>query len=211
MITTGGTGGHVFPGIAVAGKLATRGARVFWLGTREGMEAKLVPQHGLDFEGVSFRGMRGKGLRKRWRSGRLRYSAACLDARKIIGRRKPDVVLGFGGFASFPGGLMGAAAGKPLVLHDANAVAGLATRVLAYGADRILLAFPMRCKGRHSRDAWNGPAIRFATPSACCRYPRDAFCRNAAARCDLLVVGGSLGAQGLNRPCSGGHRIADAP
>ena len=183
MITTGGSGGHVFPGIAVAGKLATRGARVFWLGTREGIEAKLVPQHGLDFEGVSFRGMRGKGLRT-MALGPFALLGACLDARKIIGRRKPDVVLGFGGFASFPGGLMGAAAGKPLVLHDANAVAGLATRVLAYGADRILLGFPDALKGAHARRVeWTGNPLR---DSVCMLpIPRRAFCANAAVRCDF--------------------------
>ena len=136
------------------------GARVFWLGTREGIEAKLVPQHGVDFEGVSFRGVRGKGLRTLV-LGPFALLGACLDARRIIRRRKPDVVLGFGGFASFPGGLMGTAAGKPLVLHDANAVAGLATRVLAYGADRILLGFPQALKGAHAkRVEWVGNPLR---------------------------------------------------
>jgi len=195
MITTGGTGGHVFPGLAVAGKLATRGARVFWLGTREGIEAKLVPQHGVDFEGVSFRGVRGKGLRTLL-FGPFALLGACLDARRIIGRRKPDVVLGFGGFASFPGGLMGAAAGKPLVLHDANAVAGLATRVLAYGADRILLGFPQALKGAHAkRVLWVGNPLRDSVcvlPSPAARFSG----RSGPLR--LLVVGGSLGAKGLN-------------
>ena len=109
MITTGGSGGHVFPGLAVAGKLTARGARVFWLGTREGIEAKLVPQHGVDFESVSFRGVRGKGLRTLV-LGPFALLGACIDAWKIVRRRTPDVVLGFGGFASFPGGLMGTAA-----------------------------------------------------------------------------------------------------
>src|SRR5512135_3305572 len=130
MITTGGTGGHVFPGLAVASKLAAKGARVFWLGTRDGIEARLVPQHGVEFEGLSFRGVRGKGL-KTLLLGPYALLAACLAARKVLRRRTPDVVLGLGGFASFPGGLMGTAAGKAVVLHDSNAVAGLATRVLA--------------------------------------------------------------------------------
>ena len=98
MITTGGTGGHVFPGLAVATKLVARGWRVFWLGTRDGMEARLVPQHGVDFEGVSFRGIRGKG----WRQlvfGPLALLGACVESLRIIRRRAPDVVLGFGGFA----------------------------------------------------------------------------------------------------------------
>ncbi|MCC7325901.1 MAG: undecaprenyldiphospho-muramoylpentapeptide beta-N-acetylglucosaminyltransferase [Burkholderiales bacterium] len=196
MITTGGTGGHVFPGLAVAARLAARGAHVFWLGTRDGIESKLVPQHGVDFEGLSFRGVRGKGLRTLL-VGPWALLAACIAARTIIRRRLPDVVLGFGGFASFPGGLMGTAAGKPLVLHDANAVAGLATRILAYGADRILLGFPQALAGRHAkRVEWVGNPLReaiCALPS-----PEERFAgRTGPLR--LLVVGGSLGAQALNQ------------
>ncbi|MCC6196198.1 MAG: undecaprenyldiphospho-muramoylpentapeptide beta-N-acetylglucosaminyltransferase [Burkholderiales bacterium] len=195
MITTGGTGGHVFPGLAVAAKLLARGARVFWLGTRGGMEATLVPQHGVEFESVAFRGVRGKGLRTLL-LGPYALLAACLGARAVIRRRMPDIVLGFGGFASFPGGLMGTAAGKPLVLHDANAVAGLATRVLAYGADRILLGFPQALRGRHAKIVeWVGNPLRDAITSL--PPPEERFApRDGPLR--LLVVGGSLGAQALN-------------
>jgi UDP-N-acetylglucosamine--N-acetylmuramyl-(pentapeptide) pyrophosphoryl-undecaprenol N-acetylglucosamine transferase len=195
MITTGGSGGHVFPGLAVAAKLAARGAGVFWLGTRDGIESTLVPQHGVEFEGVSFHGVRGKGLRTLV-FGPFALLGACLAARAVIRRRKPDVVLGFGGFASFPGGLMGTAAGKPLVLHDANAVAGLATRVLAYGADRILLGFPQALNGGHAkRVEWVGNPLR----DSVCRLPApsERFAgRGGPLR--ILVVGGSLGARGLN-------------
>jgi UDP-N-acetylglucosamine--N-acetylmuramyl-(pentapeptide) pyrophosphoryl-undecaprenol N-acetylglucosamine transferase len=195
MITTGGTGGHVFPGLAVAAKLVARGARVFWLGTREGMESRLVAQHGVEFEGISFRGVRGKGLRTLL-LGPYALLAACMAARRIIRRRMPDVVLGLGGFASFPGGLMGTAAGKPLVLHDSNAVAGLATRVLAHGADRILLGFPQALRGKHAKIVeWVGNPMRdaiCAVPPPAARFAgRDGPLR-------LLVVGGSLGAQALN-------------
>lgn len=195
MITTGGSGGHVFPGLAVADKLAARGASVFWLGTRDGIESRLVPQHGVEFEGISFHGVRGKGLRTLV-LGPFALLGACVDARAIIRRRKPDVVLGFGGFASFPGGLMGTAAGKPLVLHDANAVAGLATRVLAYGADKILLGFPQALKGAHKKFVeWVGNPLR---DSICTLPPPvDRFAgRSGPLR--ILVVGGSLGARGLN-------------
>jgi UDP-N-acetylglucosamine--N-acetylmuramyl-(pentapeptide) pyrophosphoryl-undecaprenol N-acetylglucosamine transferase len=195
MITTGGSGGHVFPGLAVADKLVARGANVFWLGTRDGIESKLVPQHGVEFEGVSFRGVRGKGLRT-LALGPFALAGACLDARKIIRRRKPDVVLGFGGFASFPGGLMGTAAGKPLVLHDANAVAGLATRVLAYGADRILLGFPQALKGAHAKQVeWVGNPLR---DSVCTLPPPAERFAGRSGPLRILVVGGSLGARGLN-------------
>ena len=106
MITAGGTGGHVFPGLAVAAKLVARGWRVFWLGTRDGMEGALVRRHGVEFEGVTFRGIRGKG----WQTavlGPFALVGACWQSRRIIRRRAPDVVLGFGGFASVPGALAG--------------------------------------------------------------------------------------------------------
>jgi len=195
MITTGGTGGHVFPGLAVATKLAALGAGVFWLGTRDGIESRLVPQHGVEFESLSFRGVRGKGLRTLL-LGPFALLAACLDARKVIRRRKPDVVLGFGGYASFPGGLMAAAAGRPLVLHDANAVAGLATRVLAYGADRILLGFPQAMRGAHAeRVEWVGNPLR----DSVCTLPSPAErFEGRSGPMRLLIVGGSLGARGLN-------------
>ena len=195
MITTGGTGGHVFPGLAVAAKLIARGANVFWLGTREGIEANLVPQHGVEFESLSFRGIRGKGLRTLL-LGPYALLAACLAARSIIRRRMPDVVLGFGGFASFPGGLMGTAANKPLVLHDANAVAGLATRILAFGADRILLGFPQALRGRHGKLVeWVGNPLRDAI---CALPPPAQRFTDRVGPLRLLVVGGSLGAQALN-------------
>ena len=195
MITTGGTGGHVFPGLAVAAKLVARGLSVFWLGTREGLEAKLVPEHGVEFESVSFRGLRGKGLRTLL-FGPYALLAACIDSLSIMRRRQPSVVLGFGGFASFPGALMGVATGRPLVLHDANAVAGLATRILAYGADRILLGFPNALAGRHAKKStWVGNPLR----DSIARMPApDTRFANRTGALRLLIVGGSLGAKALN-------------
>jgi UDP-N-acetylglucosamine--N-acetylmuramyl-(pentapeptide) pyrophosphoryl-undecaprenol N-acetylglucosamine transferase len=195
MITTGGTGGHVFPGLAVAAKLVARDFRVFWLGARGGMEATLVPRHGVEFEGIAFGGVRGKG----WKMallGPLALARACVQSLSVIRRRSPDVVLGFGGFASFPGALMGVACGKPLVIHDANAVAGLANRVLAYGADRILLGFPNAMGGRHARKVeWVGNPLRDAMGAA--PPPAERFAgREGPLR--VLVVGGSLGATALN-------------
>ncbi|MEO6929226.1 MAG: undecaprenyldiphospho-muramoylpentapeptide beta-N-acetylglucosaminyltransferase [Casimicrobiaceae bacterium] len=195
MITTGGSGGHVFPGLAVAHRLVALGARVFWLGTREGIEARLVPQHGIDFESISFRGVRGKGLATML-LGPFALVAACVDAARVLRRRRPDVVIGFGGFASFPGALMGVATRRPLVLHEANAVAGLANRILAFGADRLLLGFPGAFGTRHRAiSEFTGNPLRddiVATPR-----PEQRFAgRGGPLR--LLVVGGSLGAQALN-------------
>ncbi len=195
MITTGGTGGHVFPGLAVAAKLVARGWRVFWLGTRDGMEATLVPQHGVEFEGVSFRGIRGKG----WRQlvfGPFALLQAGLQSLAVLRRRAPDVVLGLGGFASFPGAMAGVATGRPLVLHDSNAIAGLANRVLAFGADRILLGFPNALRGRHAgKVEWVGNPLRDAITHVAA--PEDRFAKRGGAL-RLLVVGGSLGALALN-------------
>ena len=196
MITAGGTGGHVFPGLAVAAKLVARGWRVFWLGTRDGMEGALVRQHGVEFEGVAFGGIRGKG----WKTalfGPFALLAACWQSRKIIRRRAPDVVLGFGGFASFPGALAGIALARPLVLHDANAIAGLANRVLAYAADRILLGFPNAMRGRHAAKVeWVGNPVRDAIGRVPAPEARFAG-RSGPLR--LLVVGGSLGAAMINQ------------
>jgi UDP-N-acetylglucosamine--N-acetylmuramyl-(pentapeptide) pyrophosphoryl-undecaprenol N-acetylglucosamine transferase len=195
MITTGGTGGHVFPGLAVGARLIAKGWRVFWLGTREGMEAKLVPAHGLEFEAIRFAGIRGKGL-VRLLLGPFALLAAFAQSLRVIRRRAPDVVLGLGGFASFPGALMGVACSKPLVIHDANAVAGLANRILAYGADRILLGFPDALAGRHAaKTEWVGNPIRddiIALPP-----PEERFAGRRGPL-QILVLGGSLGAAALN-------------
>jgi UDP-N-acetylglucosamine--N-acetylmuramyl-(pentapeptide) pyrophosphoryl-undecaprenol N-acetylglucosamine transferase len=192
MITTGGTGGHVFPGLAVGARLIAKGWRVFWLGTREGMEAKLVPQHGVDFEAIGFAGVRGKGLRT-FLLGPFALLAASAQS---LRRRAPDVVLGLGGFASFPGALMGVACGKPLLIHDSNAIAGLANRVLAYGANRILLGFPDALSGKHAAKVeWVGNPIR--EDIAALPPPEERFAgRSGPLR--MLVLGGSLGAAALN-------------
>jgi len=195
MITTGGTGGHVFPGLAVGARLIAKGWRVFWLGTRDGIEAKLVPEHGFDFEAIRFAGIRGKGL-QRLLLGPFALLAAFWQSLRIIRRRAPDVVLGLGGFASFPGALMGVACARPLVIHDANAVAGLANRILAYGADRILLGFPDAFAGRHAAKAeWVGNPVREEIATIA---PPEARFRGRSGPLRLLVLGGSLGAVALN-------------
>jgi len=195
MITTGGTGGHIFPGLAVAAELLRRGTRVFWLGTSDGMEARLVPGHGVDFEGIAFASVRGKGV-ARLLLGPYAIARACRQAWSVIARRAPGVVIGFGGFASFPGALMGVARNLPLVIHNLDARAGLANRVLRYGADRVLTGFPgVLGEGRDRRVEWVGNPLRAdieAVPPPEERY----VARTGPLR--LLVVGGSLGATALN-------------
>jgi len=140
--------------------------------------------------------VRGKGLAKLV-LGPFALLGACWQSRAVIRRRAPDVVLGLGGFASFPGALMGVAAGKPLALHESNAVAGLANRVLAYGADRILLGFPDAMRGRHAaKSEWVGNPLRDTIAGLPAPEVRFA---GRAGPLRLLVVGGSLGAAALNR------------
>jgi len=195
MITTGGTGGHIFPGLAVAAELTRRGWNVFWLGTRDGMEATLVPRHGVDFEGIAFGSVRGKGLR-RLLLGPLAIMRACLQAFRVLRRRKPNVVIGFGGFASFPGGLMAVARNTPFIVHNLDAKAGLANRVLAHGADRILTGFPgVLGEGRNSNVEWVGNPVRAEIIAVA---PPELRLAGRSGPLNLLVIGGSLGAVALN-------------
>jgi UDP-N-acetylglucosamine--N-acetylmuramyl-(pentapeptide) pyrophosphoryl-undecaprenol N-acetylglucosamine transferase len=195
MITTGGTGGHIFPGLAVAAELAARGAKVSWLGTRDGMEARLVPQHAVEFDGLDFRSVRGKGLR-RLLFGPFAILAACVSAWAILKRRRPGVVLGFGGFASFPGALMAVARNVPLVIHNLDAKPGLANRMLRHGADRVLTGFPgVLGEGRDRRVAWVGNPLRADIEAIA---PPEARFAGRTGPLSVLVVGGSLGAAALN-------------
>lgn len=193
LIMAGGTGGHIFPALAVADALRDRGWTVVWLGARGGMEERLVPPRGYATVWIRFGGVRGKGwLRK------LLLPAALLVAfwqsAAAIFRHRPDVVLGMGGYAAFPGGMMAALLGKPLVIHEQNAIPGMANRVLAGVADRVLAAFPDAFNGRVDV-IWSGnpvraDIIRLAPPEA--RFAH----RSGPLR--VLVVGGSLGAKALN-------------
>jgi UDP-N-acetylglucosamine--N-acetylmuramyl-(pentapeptide) pyrophosphoryl-undecaprenol N-acetylglucosamine transferase len=195
MITTGGTGGHVFPGLAVASELKGRGARVFWLGTNDGMESRLVPKSGVEFEGLDFRGVRGKGL-KRLLLGPYAILWACWQARRVLARRKPNVVVGFGGFVSFPGALMAVAQNRPLVIHNLDARPGLANRVLRFGADRVLTGFPGTFGAQaNGNPEWVGNPLR--AEIAAVPPPEQRFAGRSGPL-NLLVVGGSLGALALN-------------
>jgi UDP-N-acetylglucosamine--N-acetylmuramyl-(pentapeptide) pyrophosphoryl-undecaprenol N-acetylglucosamine transferase len=190
MIMAGGTGGHVFPGLAVADHLRDAGWKVVWMGNPEGMEARLVPARGYAMAWVRFGALRGKGL--------LRIALLPLNllrgfwqAFRELGRLRPGVVLGMGGYITFPGGMMSALRGIPLVVHEQNSVAGLANRVLARVADRVLTGFPGVLPGAQ----WSGNPVRAdiaALPEPARRYGA----REGSLA--LLVVGGSLGAKVLN-------------
>jgi UDP-N-acetylglucosamine--N-acetylmuramyl-(pentapeptide) pyrophosphoryl-undecaprenol N-acetylglucosamine transferase len=190
LVMAGGTGGHIFPGLAVAEELRMRGWRVHWLGAPGSMEEKLVPPRGFAFEPVQFGGVRGKGLLTLLMLP-LRLLRAFWQSIAVVRRVKPDVVIGLGGYITFPGGLMSVLLGKPLVLHEQNSVAGLANKVLASVADRVFTAFPDVLKNAH----WVGNPLRagFLQQPA----PELRFAHRSGPL-KLLVVGGSLGAKALN-------------
>jgi UDP-N-acetylglucosamine--N-acetylmuramyl-(pentapeptide) pyrophosphoryl-undecaprenol N-acetylglucosamine transferase len=190
MIMAGGTGGHVFPALAVAEYLREQGWRVVWLGAKTGMEATLVPKHGYDMAWVRFSGLRGKGLARALALPANLLVAFCQSARAIFAER-PDVVLGMGGYISFPGGMMASLFGRPLVIHEQNSIAGLANKVLSRLADRVLQAFPDALPGAQL----SGNPVR--RDIAALAAPRARFGKRAG-RLKLLVLGGSLGAQVLN-------------
>ena len=195
LIMAGGTGGHIFPGLAVAEALRERGWRVHWLGGRgspaqPSMESQLVPPRGFALETIAFSGVRGKGL-VTLAFLPLRLLKAFWQSLQVVRRVQPGVVVGLGGYITFPAGMMSVLLGKPLVLHEQNSVAGLANKVLAGVADRVFTAFP----GVLKRATWVGNPLR----AAFLNQPEPA--RRFAGRSGplrLLVVGGSLGARALN-------------
>ena len=190
LVMAGGTGGHIFPGLAVAEALRERGWRVHWLGSPGSMESRLVPPRGFVLETIEFGGVRGKGI-KTLALLPLRLLKAFWQALQVVRRVKPDVVVGLGGYITFPGGMMATLLGKPMVLHEQNSVAGMANKVLSGVADRVFTAFPKV----FAKAEWVGNPLRdeFLRQAA----PIDRFAaRTGPLR--LLVVGGSLGAKALN-------------
>ncbi|MDR2690253.1 MAG: undecaprenyldiphospho-muramoylpentapeptide beta-N-acetylglucosaminyltransferase [Azoarcus sp.] len=190
LVMAGGTGGHIFPGIAIAGALRARGWRVVWLGNPDGMEARLVPPRGFEVEWLRFDALRGKGLLRKLLLP-FKLLVACARARKVLARVRPDVVLGMGGYISFPAGLMAALTRRPLVLHEQNAIAGLSNRVLARLASCVLTGFPDVLPGAR----WVGNPVREEILSLPTPAVRLAHCGGPLK---LLVLGGSRGAAALN-------------
>lgn len=196
LIMAGGTGGHIFPGLAVADALRERGWRVHWLGgqgtaDKPSMESQLVPPRGYLFESIDFSGVRGKGF-VTLALLPLRLLQAFWQSIAVLRRVQPDVVVGLGGYIAFPAGLMSVLLGKPLVLHEQNSVAGLVNRILAKVADRVFTAFPDVLKNA----LWVGNPLRPAFTQQA--EPQDRFAGRSGPL-KVLVLGGSLGAQGLNR------------
>lgn len=192
LIMAGGTGGHVFPGLAVANYLRAQGVEVHWLGTEQGLEAKIVPQAGIPLHCIEVKGLRGKGL-KALLSAPLKLTQALKQAKHILSTVEPDVVLGMGGFASGPGGLAAWLLKRPLVIHEQNAKAGLTNKILANLAKKVLAGFPQAFK-KHKKVWVLGNPVRQEIESI--QAPAQRILPHAKLR--LLVLGGSLGAGALN-------------
>lgn len=198
LVMAGGTGGHVFPALAVADELRARGAQISWLGTAKGIEATLVPNAGYPLNCISVEGVRGKGI---WGLVKAPFliTKAIFQAMKIIRRTNAQVVIGFGGFASGPGGVAAKLLARPLVIHEQNAVAGTTNRILAKIATRVLAAFAQAFEARTMKKVvLVGNPVREtiqALPRAASRY--QARTENSE-KIHLLVLGGSLGAKAIN-------------
>ncbi len=191
LVMAGGTGGHVFPALAVARVLQDRGCRVVWLGTQKGIEARLVPAAGISIEWIRVAGLRGKGALS-WLLAPLRVARAIAESYLAIRRVQPDVVLGMGGFVAGPGGLAARMLGCPLVIHEQNAVAGFTNRILASFANVVAEAFPGAFSPSARALSIGNPVrndiSRIGTLRGAMRKPPH-----------LLVFGGSQGAMALNR------------
>ena len=191
LVMAGGTGGHIFPGLAIAEVLRNQGWNVHWLGAPSpSMESQLVPSRGFAFEAVQFGGVRGKGLRT-WLSLPWRLLQALAQSLKVIRRLRPDVLVGLGGYITFPAGLMGVICGKPLILHEQNSVAGAANKYLSKIARQVFSSFPSALPQAH----WVGNPLRAEFLQQ--QPPAHRFA-NRQGPLRVVVMGGSLGAQALN-------------
>lgn len=190
LIMAGGTGGHIYPGLAVADALRAQDWNVVWLGAPHSMEAELVPKHGYPVAWVNFSGVRGKGLLRLLTLPFTLLRALGQSAAAIL-RHRPDVVLGMGGYITIPGGLMAAFLRRPLVIHEQNSIAGMSNKVLAKLASRVLSGFPDVLKNTE----WSGNPVRVDITAVA--EPKTRFAQRSG-KLNVLVVGGSLGAQALN-------------
>jgi len=192
LIMAGGTGGHVYPALAVARALIEGGHAVVWMGTRAGLEARVVPAAGIEIEWLAISGLRGKGLLALLLAP-LRLLRALAQSLAVLRRTQPAVVLGMGGFVSGPGGLAAWLTGRPLVIHEQNGVAGTTNRILSHLATRVLEAFPGSFASRRA-SATVGNPVRSEILALATQPPRAA----RSGPLHLLVLGGSQGAHALN-------------
>lgn len=192
LITAGGTGGHVFPALAVGHQLREQGWRVTWLGTAERLEAQLVPAAGFEFTGMPQQGLRGRGLLG-WCLAPFRLLQAVFKMRLFLAEKKPDLVLGFGGYTAGPAGIAAWSKRIPLVIHEQNAVAGLTNKLLAPFARQVLVGFTAAKRQLKQATYVGNPVRREITALA------QTPVRLATTPFQLLVVGGSLGAEHLNQ------------
>lgn len=192
MVMAGGTGGHIFPALAVAQALQAQGHRIIWLGSDGAMETRLVPQYDIPLETLAIKGIRGNGLKRKLMLPftLLKTIAA---ARQIIRRHQVDAVIGFGGFVTFPGGIAAKLCGLPLIVHEQNAIAGLSNKVLAHFANQVMFAFPQVFS---NENGLVGNPVR--ADIAALPPPQQRF-NGRNGELNILVVGGSLGADVLNQ------------
>lgn len=193
MIMAGGTGGHVFPALAVADELKQRDVAVSWMGTAKGIEAQLVPEAGYALSKIKVQGLRGNGALG-WLLAPFKLIAAVWQATKVLRDSKADVVMGLGGFASGPGGVAAWLLRKPLVIHEQNAIPGLTNKILAKLANRVLTGFP-NSFGEKVAAEWVGNPVRKQIEDLAMPHLRQTEAQGAMK---LLVLGGSLGARSLN-------------
>lgn len=194
MIMAAGTGGHIFPGVAIAQTMRARGWSVTWLGTAHGMENEFVPKQGIAMDSIDFAGLRGKGLGHTVK-GAFKMAASFATCLRVLGQRKPDVVLGMGGYVTVPGGMMARTRGIPLALVNADAALLLSNKTLAPLASRVLFGFPADFGNAAGKAVVTGNPVRQAIldlPAPAARFAG----RSGPLR--VLVVGGSLGAKVLN-------------
>ena len=193
LIMAAGTGGHIFPGLAIADTMRARGWQVSWLGTQRGMEADIIPSRGITFDAIDFAGLRGKGLMHALK-GALKMLVSFFSCGAIIRARQPDVVLGMGGYVTVPGGVMAAVHGKPLALMNADAALLMSNKALLPFAKKILFGFSSTGAPLNKSHITGNPVrkeiSRLPEPSQ--RYPQRSGPLN------VLVIGGSLGARVLN-------------
>ena len=194
LIMAAGTGGHIFPGLAIADTMRARGWQVSWLGTEHGMEGKLVPPHGIEMDRIDFTGLRGKGWQHSVRGG-LKLLGSFATCWRILARRKPDVAVGMGGYVTVPGGVMAKLRGVPLVLVNADAALLLSNKALVPMARRVLFGFPADFGRAAGKAVVTGNPVRaeiLQLPTPAERYA------GRTGVLQLLVLGGSLGAKALN-------------